>query len=95
MVFYFTGTGNSLYIAKQLDDEPISIPQVIHQKDLEFTSDKIGIVAPIYGHEVPEMVKDFLNKTRFHTEYFYMILTYGNRHGGAAELAKLPFSISM
>lgn len=88
MVFYFTGTGNSLYIAKQLDDEPISIPQVIHQKDLEFTSDKIGIVAPIYGHEVPEMVKDFLNKACFHTEYFYMILTYGNRHGGAAELAK-------
>ena len=88
MVFYFTGTGNSLYIAKQLDDEPISIPQVIHQKDLEFTSDKIGIVAPIYGHEVPEMVKDFLNKACFHTEYFYMILTYGNRHGGAAELTK-------
>ena len=88
MVFYFTGTGNSLYIAKQLDDEPISIPQVMHQKDLEFTSDKIGIVAPIYGHEVPVMVKDFLNKIRFHTEYFYMILTYGNRHGGAAELAK-------
>lgn len=34
------------------------------------------------------MVKEFLEKSVFHTNYFYMILTYGNRHGGAAELAK-------
>lgn len=34
------------------------------------------------------MVKEFLQKGVFYTEYFYMILTYGNRHGGAAELAK-------
>ena len=33
------------------------------------------------------MVKDFLKRGVFHTDYFYMILTYGNRHGGAAELA--------
>lgn len=88
MVFYFTGTGNSLYIAKKLESHPISIPQVIHQAQLEFAADKIGIVAPVYGHEVPAMVKDFLKKARFQTNYFYMILTYGNRHGGAAELAK-------
>ena len=84
MVFYFTGTGNSLYIAKQLDENPVSIHQEIHQKSLEFTSDRIGVVAPVYGHEVPDMVKEFLKAARFHTDYFYMILTYGNRHGGAA-----------
>ena len=88
MVFYFTGTGNSLYIAKRLDHHPLSIPQVIHQPHLEFTADTIGIVAPVYGHEVPPMVKDFLKNARFQTDYFYMILTYGCRHGGAAELAK-------
>lgn len=52
MVFYFTGTGNSLYIAKCLSKNPVSIPQVIHQKCLEFTADEIGIVSPVYGHEV-------------------------------------------
>lgn len=88
MVFYFTGTGNSLYVAKQLEENPISIPQVIHQANLEFTAGSIGIVAPVYGHEVPPMVQEFLKKAVFHTDYFYMILTYGNRHGGAAELAK-------
>lgn len=88
MVFYFTGTGNSLYIAKQIENDPVSIPQIISGECLEFTSDSIGIVAPVYGHEVPSMVKSFLKKANFHTDYFYMILTYGNRHGGAAELAK-------
>ena len=88
MVFYFTGTGNSLYIAKQLETDPISIPQAIKQGNLGFTAERIGIVAPIYGHEMPQMVKDFLKKAEFHTDYFYILLTYGNRHGGAAELAK-------
>ena len=88
MVFYFTGTGNSLYIAKQIEAAPVSIPQAIHREDQVYAADSIGIVAPVYGHEVPQMVKDFLKKARFHTDYFYMILTYGNRHGGAAELAQ-------
>lgn len=88
MVFYFTGTGNSLYVAKQIEEKPSSIPQVMRQEKLEFAADSIGIVAPVYGHEVPPMVKGFLKKAVFDTKYFYMILTYGNRHGGAAELAK-------
>ena len=88
MVFYFTGTGNSLYIAKRIEKHPISIPQALREGSLNFTAERIGIVAPVYGHEVPAMVKDFLKKADFHTDYFYMILTYGSRHGGAAELAK-------
>lgn len=88
MVFYFTGTGNSLYAAKQLDSNPISIPQVIHGENLTFSADSIGIVTPVYGHEVPPMVKEFLHRASFRTNYFYLILTYGNRHGGAAELTQ-------
>lgn len=88
MIFYFTGTGNSLYIAKQIEENPLSIPQAIHRRNQEFSADSIGIVAPVYGHEVPPMVKDFMKNAVFHTDYFYIILTYGNRHGGAAELAK-------
>jgi len=44
MVFFFTATGNSLYIAKQLESEPISIPQIMKQDSLTFEADKIGIV---------------------------------------------------
>lgn len=86
MLFYFTATGNSLYVAKKLERKPISIPQIVHQSNLTFKDEKIGIVAPVYGHEVPDMVKEFLKNATFQTDYFYIILTYGNRHGGAAEL---------
>lgn len=88
MIFYFTGTGNSLYVAQELEENPLSIPQIMKKGEpMRFEADRIGIVTPVYGHEVPAMVKDFLHQAHFQTEYFYMILTYGNRHGGAAELA--------
>ena len=88
MVFYFTGTGNSLYAAKYLDDMRISIPRVIHEPSKEFKADSIGIVCPVYGHEMPDMVKEFLRNASFYTEYLYLVLTYGNIHGGASELAE-------
>ena len=88
MIFYFTGTGNSLYAAKQIGGELISIPQVIHRKEQSWRAEEIGIVCPVYGHEMPAIVKGFLKKAEFQTEYFFLILTYGNIHGGAAELAQ-------
>ena len=39
MIFYCTGTGNSLYAAKELEEEIISIPQVIKRERLEFAAD--------------------------------------------------------
>ena len=58
MVFYFTGTGSSLYVAKRLEENPISIPQVMRQENMTFAADSIGVVSPVYGHEVPSMVKE-------------------------------------
>ena len=49
MVFYFTATGNSLYIAKQIEPDPVSIPQAMRREQLEFTAERIGVVAPVYG----------------------------------------------
>lgn len=88
MIFYFTGTGNSLYVAKQMEEEQISITHIIRKDEISFSADCIGIVCPIYGHEMPMMVKDFLKKTEFNTSYLYLLLTYGNAHGGSAEIAK-------
>lgn len=88
MLFYFTATGNSLYVAKQLEADPLSIPQVMKQGCQNFQADSIGVVCPIYGHEIPLIVRKFLKDNVFQTPYFYMILTYGNRHGGAAGLTQ-------
>ena len=94
MVFYFTGTGNSLYAAKQLDTELISIPQIIRGDELAFSADSIGIVCPIYGHEIPSMVKQFIQRSVFETNYLYVVLTYGSRHANAVELAERVFKDS-
>ncbi len=88
MIFFFTATGNSLYVAKKLDTQIVSIAQAIHDKNKTYRADSIGTVCPVFGHEMPRLVKDFLRESRFETDYFYILLTYGNRHGGAAELAK-------
>lgn len=88
MVFYFTATGNSLYAARQLDCECYSIPQEMHGEML-YKAETIGIVCPVCDHEMPQLVKDFIAQASFVTDYLYLILTYGNRHGGASELAEI------
>lgn len=92
MVFYFTGTGNSLYIAREIAaatrDRCISIPQVLHREENVYQDGRIGIVCPVYGHDLPFMVRRFLATGRFESDYLYLILTYGNRHANAVELAK-------
>ena len=86
MVFYFTATGNSLYVAKALDEERISIAQAIHDENKIYKADKIGIVCPVFGHEMPPLVKEFMAQSTFETDYFYLVLTFGSHDGGAAEL---------
>ena len=36
MVFYFTATGNSLYVAKKFDENPMSIPQMLKNNTYDF-----------------------------------------------------------
>ena len=67
MIFFFSATGNSLYVAKQLSDKPVSIPQVIGQNELVFEDETIGIVCPVFGHEMPPMVKEFVERAKFKT----------------------------
>lgn len=87
MLFYFTATGNCLYVAKQLEDNLYSIPQVIHQENLTFKDEAIGVVFPVYAGEPPKIVKEFLQKATFETPYFYLILTYGKDDSDAPEFA--------
>ena len=89
IIFYFTGTGNSLYIARQLAEENtelLSIPQMVKQGKYEFEADEIGIVYPIYGHMPPNMVRRFIQKANLKADYLFAVLTYGNRKCNAVEI---------
>lgn len=59
MVFYFTATGNSLYVAKCIEEYPVSIPQVIKNSSI-YSDNQIGIICPVYCGEIPNTVKEFL-----------------------------------
>ena len=89
IIFYFTGTGNCLYIARQLagaDTELLSIPQIVKRGKYEFEADEIGIVYPIYGHMPPYMVRQFIQKARLKAGYRFAVLTYGARKCDAVEI---------
>lgn len=89
VILYFTGTGNCLYVARQIggnDAELLSIPQLMKQKKFEIEADEIGIVYPIYGHMPPNMVRKFIKKAKLKADYLFAVLTYGNRKCNAVEI---------
>lgn len=95
MIFYFSATGNCLYVARELaaalesagsPQELVSIPQEMGRAGaLQYADDVIGVVYPIFGHETPDMVGAFLKRATFDTPYFFLVPTYGCRHANAVE----------
>lgn len=68
-IYYFSGTGNSLYVAKVIADKLngtlISIPSVINSHELAINTDKLVIVFPSYMAQldgVPPIVQRFVKK---------------------------------
>lgn len=89
VVLYFTGTGNCLYVARQLagkEGKILSIPQLMRKKQFEIEADEIGLVYPIYGHMPSNMVREFIMKARLKAEYKFAVLSYGNRKCNAVEI---------
>lgn len=54
LVFYFTATGNSLFVARQFSDTPMSIPHELKKKDLVYEADEIAFVCPDYAGGIPK-----------------------------------------
>ena len=89
VILYFTGTGNCLYVARQLagkNSELLSIPQLMKQNEIVIEADEIGLVYPIYGHMPPNMVRQFIKKAKLKADYKFAVLTYGNRKCSAVEI---------
>lgn len=66
-IYYFSGTGNSLYIARELqkripDAELIRLVSLLDQKSIRSHAKTVGIVFPVHALSVPIAVKRFLRK---------------------------------
>ena len=89
VVLFFTGTGNCLYVARELaskEGKILSIPQLMRKKQFEIEADEIGLVYPVYGHMPPNMVREFIKKARLKAEYKFAVLTYGMRKCNSVEI---------
>ena len=82
--FYFTGTGNSLQIARGVGagGELVSIPRFLREHDegtgkIPISEDVIGLVFPTYWLLVPTIVVEFFERTRLRADYFFVITTRG------------------
>ncbi len=95
MIFYFSGTGNSLYAAKNIGEHSkenlISIASAMNNKDssYEYTlkdDEIIGFVYPIYAWAPPKMVLEFIKKAKFinyNNNYTFTVATCGGNAGNA------------
>ncbi|RJP28687.1 MAG: 4Fe-4S ferredoxin [Candidatus Omnitrophota bacterium] len=83
-IFYFTGTGNCLYVARNLANELgdarlVNIASVI-DKNIDLSGQRIGLVYPVYMFGMPLIVSKFIKKLKAGKDkYFFAVATYGGK----------------
>ncbi len=80
-IYYFTGTGNSLHIAKELqkripETKILPIISLLDKNVIETTAETVGFIFPIYLTTLPIPVKRFLEKLKLNsTKYIFTVAT--------------------
>lgn len=89
MIFYFTGTGNSLAAAKALlapGEALINMADALKNHEFRFRAEeheKVGFVFPVYFYTLPTIVKHFIEGLNLeNAHYIYAVITCG---GGIAQ----------
>ena len=90
VIYYFTGTGNTLAIARALaaelgDTKLIPLRRTISPLGISTDADAVGIAFPVYFLDMPALVRQFVRQIRFSSgnPYIFGIATCGERPGGA------------
>ena len=91
MILFFSATGNCKYVAARLaeavDGENVSIEDCLRDNNYTFEDNMIGIISPTYYWGLPSIVKEFLEKASFKTDYLYFVATYGTTPGAIGYMA--------
>ena len=90
MILYFSGTGNSNYVAKRiadaLGDEIVNLNDRIKSGDTSSveTGERVIIVTPTYAWRIPRVVRDWLLKTELRgAKQAWFVMTCGSEIGNA------------
>lgn len=93
MIFYFSGCGNSRFIARniaeKLNDRLVFIPEAEREGAFAYAlaeDERVGFVFPIYSWQPPRLALEFVQKLHFDRQpsYVWMAATCGD-NGGMAE----------
>lgn len=103
MVLYFSGTGNSKYIAQKianaLDDELLDLNDRIKRADFSkiTAQNRFVFVTPTYAWRMPRIVSDFVENIRFEgAKRAWFVLDCGGEIGNAGKyLEKLCDKLSL
>ncbi|MDH6368077.1 MULTISPECIES: EFR1 family ferrodoxin [unclassified Breznakia] len=97
MIFYFSGTGNSTFVAEHLakayNHEAIRVDEWLHTGRINFNiddQDRIGFVFPVYFYGLPHIVEQFLLELSITFEkkpYVYYIAICGGQQGQSIKKA--------
>ena len=95
MIFYFTGTGNSLYAAQKLADEGeeiVSIVEALRSDAFHYTlkeGEKLGFVFPVYFYTVSDPVLELVRHlTVENAGFVYAVIPCGASIGAAGGFLK-------
>lgn len=86
-IYYFTGTGNSLYIAKIIQQsieytELIFIDALSSKDKIEIKGDRVGFIFPVYFAKLPVVVQEFMERIdSIQANYTFSIITGGGLFG--------------
>lgn len=89
MIFYFTGTGNSLWTAKEIGEkinQPVeSITKYMKESEISCNDDIVGFVFPTYMGDIPWIAKEFLLKLSVRSDcYAFAVMTSSNGKSGVS-----------
>jgi len=87
-IYYFTGTGNSYTVAKDLasriEANLIPIKETEHKNNIVLEADITGIIFPAYYMHLPRIIERFLNKLdKIEDRYIFILVTVGGIVGEA------------
>jgi ferredoxin len=102
MIYYFSATGNSAWVAKEIaketQDDAISIADLNKKgkAPIEVNAGQtLGIVFPVHGWSVPKIVREFVKRIKVDKNAFvFVVCTCGGEAGDALQILKKYIQIN-
>ncbi|MEG1973078.1 MAG: EFR1 family ferrodoxin [Oscillospiraceae bacterium] len=101
MIFYFSGTGNSKWVAEQIgmeiNEEVVNINDIAKEGTTAISfsqSDTVGIVFPIYAWAPPKIITEFVKGIKTNGAYTFAVCTCGAEAGYAIKKLSQTFPLN-